>query len=315
MLQKYPSREDEKKKEESTITENIYQNIQYLIEYDVYGGLGTNDGKFSAYIEIYKISPYSPINSSLLTGNTKFIDASESSKIGPIFRKDYQPDTFENITNGIKDVIINLNNSKIGLTGNIIQQVPNPFPFVFQPKKPLYEKLLWSDGVEQTNVKRFIENVFLNELELNRGFGLISEKDKLGISTQETQISYFSSIIGNKETTVSMSASDFKFILSHDSTIPGLQKINFYDIPNYDKNILSQEFIWNTIYPNTNSMVRGEKLLDLIELIIKYLINHVHPFHNMPPVPVAKDQTTTQDILTEINNAYETILNNKLRIN
>lgn len=315
MLQKYPSREDEKKKIETTTTEKVYQNIQYLIEYDVYGGLGTNNGKFSAYVEIYKISPYSPINTSQLTGTTKFINASESSKIGPIFRKDYQPDTFENITNGIKDVISNLNNSKIGLTGNIIQQISNSFPFYFQPKKNLYDKSVGPNGVEQTNAKRFIENIFLNELDSSRGYGLVSEKNKLGLLTDTKQTSYFSSVIGNQETSVSMSASDFKFILSHDSAIPGLQKINFDDIPNYEENILNQDFIWNTIYPNTNSMVRGEKLMDLIELIIKYLINHVHPFHNMPPVPVAKDQTTTQEILTEINNAYETILNNKLRIN
>jgi hypothetical protein len=62
-------------------------------------------------------------------------------------------------------------------------------------------------------------------------------------------------------------------------------------------------------------MVRGEQLLNLIELIVKYLITHVHPYHGMAPNSAGLDQTQSLKILAELYNASETILNKNLRIN
>jgi hypothetical protein len=62
-------------------------------------------------------------------------------------------------------------------------------------------------------------------------------------------------------------------------------------------------------------MVRGQKLMDLINLVVKYLIAHVHPYHGIPPVPVASDGTQAGEILQKMLDAPNTILNENIRIN
>jgi hypothetical protein len=314
MLQHYENRKTDSTVETSTTTISVYQNLNYLIEYNVYGGLGTEDGNFSGYIELYSISPFNSINTSAFT-ESKYFEVSDDSKIGPIFRKDYLNESFKTITDGIKELIINLNNGKIGLKDNIVSSTLKQFPFVFQPSKQLYDNSINSTGIKNFNANKFIRNVFLNETDTTRGYGLVSEKNTLGPLKEAREITTLRPDINNTSTAVGMTASDFIFLLSHETQIPNLLKIDFQDAPPYSENTLDQKFIWDNIYPNTNSMVRGEKLLNLLELIVKYLLNHVHPYHNMPPNPVAKDQTTSQQILTEIFNGYQNILNEKLRIN
>ena len=53
------------------------------------------------------------------------------------------------------------------------------------------------------------------------------------------------------------------YLLSHDSTIPGKDKIDM------SKTVygIGQNLILDNIEPNTSSMVRGEELLELMELI------------------------------------------------
>jgi hypothetical protein len=60
-------------------------------------------------------------------------------------------------------------------------------------------------------------------------------------------------------------------------------------------------------------MVRGDELMKLINLIVKFLISHVHPFHGLSPVPVGRDGTRTSEILEQLLNAPNTILNQNIR--
>jgi hypothetical protein len=69
------------------------------------------------------------------------------------------------------------------------------------------------------------------------------------------------------------------------------------------------------VYPKTEPMVRGEQLMKLLDLMVKFMIAHVHPFHGVPPVPTASDGTTSAQILTELQNAPNNILNQNIRIN
>jgi hypothetical protein len=67
--------------------------------------------------------------------------------------------------------------------------------------------------------------------------------------------------------------------------------------------------------PNTNSFVRGEELIKFLNLVIRFLISHVHAFPGLPPVPIATDGTATAKILSQLQNAGNTILNKNIRIN
>ena len=55
-------------------------------------------------------------------------------------------------------------------------------------------------------------------------------------------------------------------------------------------------------------MVRGEELIDLLNLIVRFLVAHVHPVPGTPPVPVATDGTQSTQILFELQNAVNKIL-------
>jgi hypothetical protein len=105
--------------------------------------------------------------------------------------------------------------------------------------------------------------------------------------------------------------SDKLFLLSHNSQIPGKGKINFDDTL-YG---ISPEKFSDEIIPKTSSLVRGEELLELINLIVRFLITHTHAYPGMPPVPVTQDGTTTSQILTEIQDAVNKILNGNIRLN
>jgi hypothetical protein len=55
--------------------------------------------------------------------------------------------------------------------------------------------------------------------------------------------------------------------------------------------------------------------MELINLIVRFLITHVHPYPGMPPVPVAQDGTKADEILKQILEAQQTILNQNIKLN
>lgn len=289
----------------------VTQKIQYVVEYDVYGGLGSLDGLFSGFINVYKVSPYKSVYTSEITEDTRF-DFNDETLIGPIYRDDFTFETFDYMVSKFRDVIKALNDSGLVINNQPILQ---PFPFVFQPGINLIKNFNL-DGTqnEVINSNRFINNVYLNQNDFTKGFGLVSQKGQLGKlqNTQKIEINEVNEVAD--PITYGITATDVLFLLSHDSAIPGLQQINFEDAV-YSGNVLSQDFIFNTILPNTNSMVRGEKLLELLEVIVKFLVNHVHPYHGMAPVQTSVDGITTAEMLGKLFDAYNTVLNQKIRIN
>lgn len=314
MLQTYPSKTTESESSTSDVTINVHQNLKYLIEYNVYGGMGTIGGKYSAYIEVYAISPYKTVNTSGFT--TDFVEISNESKLGPIYRKDFISADFRTIVNACKSIIKNLNdNNRLGIKGELPIPLPSPvFPFVYSPSSDLFKKTILGTEAEKTNAKNFIRNIFLNRTQASPIYGLVSEKNTMGILKETKKIRTKTPIPTIGATTVHMTASNYHFLLSHDTQI-GLNAINFQNAPITTGNTIDEQFIWNTVYPNTNSMVRGEKLLELLEKMVQFMISHVHPYHGMPPVPTSMNGTTSQEILTKIFNGYQEILNQNLRLN
>ena len=65
-------------------------------------------------------------------------------------------------------------------------------------------------------------------------------------------------------------------------------------------------------------MVRGESLKELLELIVFFLVNHSHPFSQLPPYKEAKygDATISKsDITAEFAQYSSKVLNTNIRIN
>lgn len=316
MLQTYPSKTVETEQNVENVTLSVYQDLNYLIEYNIYGGLGKIGKKYTGYLEVFKISPYKKVSTSAFT-SSEYVEIDDFAKIGPIYRKEYRSEDFDTITNGFRKIIKTLNDkNQIGIPGEFTIPVRgSAFPFVYRPNKELYDKLLFGTDVEKDNVLNFVNSIYLNRTQVSQYvYGLVSEKDTMGILKEAKQVITETPRPEVGATTVAMTASNFLFLLSHDTQV-GLNKINFQDATITTGNTIDENFIWNTIYPNTTSMVRGEKMMELLELIVKYLVSHVHPYHGMTPVPVSMDGTNSAEILKKIYTGYEEILNNNLRIN
>ena len=114
----------------------------------------------------------------------------------------------------------------------------------------------------------------------------------------------------NENTTALLGATTL-YLLSNSTTIPGKEKIDLqrtvYGIP--------KERIVDNIEPNTSSMVRGEELLELMELIVRFCLTHVHPYPLLPPSSVTLDGLSTDELLAKMQEAYQKILNSNIRIN
>ena len=69
------------------------------------------------------------------------------------------------------------------------------------------------------------------------------------------------------------------------------------------------------IRAKTSSTVRGEELLELINLIVRFLLTHTHAYPGLPSVEITEDGISSDDILTEMQKAATKILNNNIRLN
>ena len=134
-LQKYDSKTIDNGPTTYLENNKVVQPVKYLIEYNVYGGLGTLTGNYSAYAYVYKISEYQPVYTNSV--DKGFFEFPEISKIGPIYKEDYTFKSYDEIVTGINNLIEKVNSGKF-LVGNTL--ITDIFPFVFQPEKPLYDK-------------------------------------------------------------------------------------------------------------------------------------------------------------------------------
>ena len=161
------------------------------------------------------------------------------------------------------------------------------------------------------NISEIFNQIKLYPALKNGGYGLIYSKGKVGkplnikttIVPQETYL--------NDSSTYGALVSDTVYLLSQTSAIPGKGKINF-DNTLYGVSLdqFTDEFL-----PKTSSLVRGEELIELLNLIVRFLTTHTHAYPGLPPTPVTQDGSNISDILTEMQNAYTKILNENIRLN
>jgi hypothetical protein len=288
---------------------------KYLIEW-VVTNPENEQNKFSGAVYLYQLKPDSTTNSKNLTVTT---EVSENLK------KLVATEEFSML--GINEVIRFINKfiktcNRTNVTESGVQLFPdnndsNKFPIFYRPNTLMYSKLDPStnsgnsaSNIEVQNISQIYQGVKLNA-SLKGGYGLIYSKGKVGIPKTPVKKTVPQSKYINIESTYGALGSDNIFLLSHNSQIPGKDKINFDDTL-YG---ISAEQFADDILPNTSSSVRGEELLELIEMIVRFLVTHTHAYPGLPPVPVTQDGSSTSKILTELNNAANKILNSNIRLN
>jgi hypothetical protein len=290
--------------------------VNYLIEWVITNPENTQE-KFAGTVYLYKLKPDLSTNSKNLTvgsivqENLKSLIASES------FSLLSKSEVAAFINNFIR-TCNSYNVTKSGI--QLFTDANTKFPIFYRPNNLTYNLLKSSSPTtgttaDSTIVSQNVTQIF-NQIKLQpalrvAGYGLIYAQDKVGVptnlvSTNVPQSSYYAD-----PTTYGALASDYLFLLSHNSKIPGKGNINF---DNTLYGISLDQFV-DEILPKTSSLVRGEELLELINMIVRFLTTHTHAYPGLPPVPVTQDGSNIPDMLTELQNAYTKILNSNIRLN
>ena len=287
--------------------------VKNLIEWVITNPENTKD-MFTGSIYLYALKSDESVNSKNLTvdsvvnENLKSLIASES---------------FSNLTkketiNFINDFIKTCNDSNYTRTGSVLFSDPiNKFPIFYRPNNLTYNILKSSSPSDQSsnqslkNVSDIFNGVKLLPALKVSGYGLIYAQNSVGTPINLKSSNVPQSVFLNSQSTYGALGSDYLFLLSHNSSIPGKGTINFDDTL-YGINL--EQFV-DEILPKTSSLVRGEELLQLINLIVRFLVTHTHAYPGLAPVPITQDGSNVQDILTELQNAATKILNNNIRLN
>jgi hypothetical protein len=286
--------------------------VRYLVEWSIDNAENAYD-KFAGGVYLYQLKPDLSTNSQNVTVDSVI---SENLKTLVTFQEFFALSKQETI-NYINNFIKSCNSEFVTKEGNQLfsASVTDRYPIFYRPNNRTYSYISPTSrevkSQEYINVSSIYSQVKLFSPLKQSGYGLIYKKDTVGIPMDTKTIVVPQSKYFPTPQTFGALGSDNLFLLSHQSAIPGKKKINFDDTL-YG---ISNDKFSDDIIPNTSSMVRGEELLELINLITRFLITHTHAYPGLPPVPVTQDGTSTTDILTELQNAYTKVLNSNIRLN
>jgi hypothetical protein len=288
---------------------------KYLIEWVIINPENTQD-KFSGSVYLYQLKPNVTVNSEFLTVDSEISENLKKLVAIESFTMLSKTDTIKFINDFIKQC----NDTDVTKSGVRLfndNDAANKFPIYYRPNIIMYSKLnpstpLGSSAtpIEVSNISDIYRGVKLNPA-LRGGANLIYKKDTVGYPTTPTKLVVPQKKYVNQESSYGALGSDILFLVSHNSQIPGKGKINFDDTL-YG---ISPEKFTNELLPKTSSMVIGEELLELINLIVKFLVTHTHAYPGLPPLPVTQEGTNVASILTELNNAVNKILSKNIRLN
>jgi hypothetical protein len=238
-----------------------------------------------------------------------------------IYREDFTALTFQQVVDKINNFIKNCNDKNVASNGRqLFSDNLNKFPIYFRPGEIVYNFI--SDSSPATAIQQTIKDnleAFNNRIKLLQSdetatsdsqFGLIWKKDTVGLPIQTEIVEYIASEFQSIPKTYSVLGGQEIYLLSQDS-LGDKEKINFADtIYGIPLSAFTDE-----IRVKTSSLVRGEELLELINLIVRFLLTHTHAYPGLPPVDITEDGISSDDILTEIQKAATKILNSNIRLN
>jgi len=279
--------------------------VKYLIEWTISNPENTQD-KFTGAVYLYQLKPDATVNSKNLTVNSPVSDNLKSLFALKNFTMLSKEDTIKFINNFIEEC----NDGKNRLDSN------QRFPIFYRPSPLMFSKINLSiptgtnaNPIEVKNIFEIYRQIKLLKGEKG-GSGLIYAKNRVGKPTVPKKKKVPDSKYKNLPNTVAAMGGDRLYMLSHNSQIPGKGKINF---DNSIYGITPEQFA--DIESKTSSTVRGEELLELINMIVRFLVTHTHAYPGLPPVPVTQDGSTVDKILIELQNAVNKILNTYIRVN
>jgi hypothetical protein len=310
-LSDFSQRETEESPIESVRLQQDIQYVKSLVEWHIINP-ENNFNKFDFFISLYGIPP-----SSATTSSTLQIDSNvPQSDKKLITRINFTNKSITEIGIEVSKFLKQCNDGEINFPPNPIVNLESAgqsqFPLFFRPSPETYAYIESpSSGKEYVNVTAAALSIDYGTQK--NGVGLLWSKNKTGQQfTLRKDVLKQKSIDNNSPITYNIHGGDKILLLSHESRIPSKPKIDLNDNTVYG---IEQKYIVDNVLPGTDPMVRGDELMKFMNTVVRFLISHVHPFPGLPPVPVSTDGTNVADILSQLQNASETILNQNIRIN
>lgn len=282
-------------------------NTKKLVEWEI-DNIDNSLSVFTGAVRLYSLKPAVKTLTNNIQYNTDLDDVK--------FLEYYENFVGLSLTDTLKKI----NQFIIGVNGGKIPNGPSlsdQFPFVYRPSKKIRNILDQTSTSTITNPSDAISyknaTSLVNSITLNSGFGeqgykfaIVRARDEIGkpikINIQEVT----PKTVGPSNGTFVGVGADTICLLSHKG-----KPINFegtlYGISATD--------LEDKILPFTSSTVRGEELIDLLNLIVRFLVSHVHAYPGLAPIPVSTDGIEAQQILFELQNAANKILNPHIRVN
>lgn len=297
-----------------------HKPVKLLVEYNVINP-DNNSNAYTGGIYIYTLTP----NEKTGTQNLDLTSNVENEK--NLFQKfDFLGLTVAELTSLVNKILEGITEEMIPNLSDITSSVTplgpfklpggrkQVFPFYFRPQPSLYNKL--KSETSQTNEKLFVANLMtgikLVQTDLTAGYGLVYDQSKrpdVPFTPEKQTVIPENEILLNN--TASILGGDYLYFLSHKSSKKSTGKIDLSDtIYGINEFTLSDQ-----IEPKTSSIVRGEELVELLNLLVQFVIGHVHPYHGMVPDSTSVNGVTADKLLEELRNANEKILNKYIRIN
>jgi hypothetical protein len=316
-LTNFKTKQKNQPKKSSTKASFDYSQLKLLVEWHIENP--DNPLKiFSGYINIYNVQRQT--DEKLNTKNFK-VDTNVESLKGTQSASsiNFIGKSYEETIYIFNSFIRGLNDGKIDIPGYttipFVPEAGKQFPFAFRPSPRTYEKFLnnKSDNFENlitvNNIGSIYQDISLNSGDKKKGFAIVYSKNVTStpISFKKQEVKDKSS--ENQSVSYAIVGAEKLYLYSHNSQI-GVKKPSLKNtIYGLDQNKFLE------LEESTNSMVRGEKLMDLLSLMVNYMVAHVHPYHGVPPDTTATDGTLASNILQKMADAANTILNENLRIN
>jgi len=221
----------------------------------------------------------------------------------------------------------NINFNPVNNEGLLQKLQSTSHPFYFRPGPNLRRFFKRIDkntsiqlfpGVTETNyndicntVFNFVKSIKLLGSDINRdGFGLSfsTEKNKVPVTVENVTRKEFNVERGKQQGFV-VGSGEKIILFSHDSNDLGQITLD----SNYG---INQYKLVDDIISKTEPMVRGDKLKEFLTLLVNFVVSHTHPVPGAPPIRVGTDGvTTTNEILSKLNDFSNTVLNQNIRIN
>ena len=178
-------------------------------------------------------------------------------------------------------------------------------PFFFRPTSEFSSRI--TNDLESTSRQKFISGIQVRNITGGTGLVFSRQSANAPILNKTATINNLVNQNTGEQTFASVS-SDLLYLLSTNSNKGPKDGIIFNELDPYE---YTQSDYLSLINPNTYSMVRGDVLINLLQLMYTFLIGHVHNIND----PAMHLEKLENDLREMINKMGTDLVNQSIRIN